>query len=75
MFQLKFIEAGWTAEPLPLAVNHENIVSSSFAWQVFTAMLTAIHDQAVCHSVAIEAMIAAQLVCHVFKANFMTNLS
>lgn len=37
-------------------------------------MFTAIHDQAIGHPISIEAVITAQLMSHVFKANFMANL-
>lgn len=32
VYQLKIIEADWAAEPLPLAIYHENIASRAFAW-------------------------------------------
>lgn len=69
-----FANAVLAAEPFRLSVNHKDIVCCTFTRQIFSTMFTTIHYQTICHSVSIEAVITTQLVCHIFKANFMTDL-
>ena len=73
-YLLVFTDTTLAAKPLLLTINNQNIVSSSFAGQVLAALLTAVHYKAISHPVSVKAMVTAQLMSHVFKANFMANL-
>ena len=73
-YLLVFTDTTLAAKPLLLTINNQNIVSSSFAGQVLATLLTAVHYKAISHPVSVKAMVTAQLMSHVFKANFMANL-
>lgn len=62
------------AEPHPLPAGGQDTVPGPSAGQVLPALLAAIHGQTVGCSVLIEAVVAAQLVCHIANADFMANL-
>lgn len=66
--------AALAAEALLLPVEHQDVVRGASAGQVLPALLAAIHGQTVGCSVLIEAVVAAQLVCHIANADFMANL-
>lgn len=72
-YLLVFTDTTLAAKPLLLTINDQDIVPSSFAGQAAT-LLTAVHYKAISHPVSVKAMVTAQLMSHVFKANFMANL-
>lgn len=69
-----FTDTTLAAKSLLLTINHQDIVSSTFAGQVLSTLFTAIHYQTIGHSVSIKAVVTTQLMSHIFKANFMANL-
>lgn len=66
--------AALAAEALLLPVEHQDVVRGASAGQVLPALLAAVHGQTVSHSVSIKAVVTAQLMSHIFKANFVANL-
>ena len=72
-YLLVFTDTTLAAKPLLLTINDQDIVPSSFAGQVLATLLTAVHYKAISHPVSVKAMVTAQLMSHVFKANFMVN--
>lgn len=73
-YLLVFTDTTLAAKSLLLTINDQDIVPSTSAGQVLPTLLTAIHYQTVGHSVSIKAVVTAQLMSHIFKANFMANL-
>lgn len=69
-----FTDTTLAAKSFLLTINHQDVVSSTFAGQVLSTLFTAIHYQTIGHSVSIKAVITAELMSHIFKANFMANL-
>lgn len=73
-YLLVFTDTTLAAESLLLPINDQDVVSSTFAGQVLPTLLTAIHYQTIGHPVSIKAVVTAQLMSHIFKANFMADL-
>lgn len=61
-------------ESLLLPIDDQKVVGRRPTRQVISTLLTAVHDQAVGHAVAVEAHVTTNLVGDILKADFMANL-
>lgn len=69
-----FTDTTLTAKSFLLTIDHQDVIPSTFTGQILPTLLTAVHDEPVGHPVPIKAVVTAQLMSHIFKANFMSNL-
>jgi hypothetical protein len=62
------------AEAFLLAIDDEEVVGGGAAGQVFTTLLTAVHNEPVGHAVTVETGIAADLMRDSLETHLMADL-
>lgn len=73
-YLLEVPDAVVAAEAFLLAIDQQEMVGWRSAGQVVAALLAAVHDQPVGPAVNVETCVAADLMSHSLKANFVPDL-
>lgn len=73
-YLLEVPDAVVAAEAFLLAIDQQEMVGCCSAGQVVATLLTAVHDQPIGPAVNVETCVAADLMSHSLKANFVPDL-